>query len=53
MTLNKKWLSDITEIPTKDGKLYVVGILDCFDGALVGLSMNDNMKAELFTDALK
>ena len=44
---NKKWLSDITEVPCCDGKLYVSAILDCYDGAIVGLSMDDNMKKEL------
>lgn len=34
---NVKWLSDITEIPCADGKLYVAPVFDCFDGAIVGL----------------
>ena len=49
---NKKWLSDITEVEAKDGKLYIAGVLDCCDGAIVGLSMDDNMKAELCMSAL-
>jgi len=49
---NKKWLSDITEVEAKDGKLYIAGVLDCCDGAVVGLSMDDNMKAELCMNAL-
>lgn len=48
---NQKWLGDITEIPTADGKLYVAAILDCFDGAIVGWKMADNMRAELCVDA--
>lgn len=44
---NKKWLTDITEVPCSDGKLYVAPILDCFDGQIVGLAMDDNMRAEL------
>ncbi|MDD2372365.1 MAG: IS3 family transposase [Syntrophomonadaceae bacterium] len=48
---NQKWLGDITEIPTAGGKLYVAGVLDCFDGAIVGLQMADNMRAELCVDA--
>jgi len=44
---NQKWLSDITEVPCADGKLYVSAILDCYDGAIVGLSMDDNMRKEL------
>lgn len=34
-------------IKTKDGKLYVSAIFDCFDAAVLGLSMDTNMKAEL------
>ncbi len=30
---NQKWLGDITEIPTADGKLYLSAVLDCYDGA--------------------
>lgn len=44
---NQKWLSDITEVPCVDGKLYVSAILDCYDGTIVGLSMDDNMRKEL------
>jgi putative transposase len=50
-TPNQKWLGDITEITTADGKLYVAAILDCFDGAIVGFKMADNMRAELCVDA--
>ena len=48
---NQKWLGDITEIPTADGKLYVAAVLDCFDGAIVGFKMADRMRAELCVDA--
>ncbi|MHB1407187.1 MAG: IS3 family transposase [Desulfitobacteriaceae bacterium] len=48
---NQKWLGDITEIPTADGKLYLAAVLDCFDGSIVGFKMDDNMKAELCADA--
>lgn len=48
---NQKWLGDITEIPTADGKLYLAAILDCFDGTIVGLKMADNMKAQLCVEA--
>ncbi len=48
---NQKWLGDITEIPTADGKLYVAAVLDCFDGAIVGIKMANHMRAELCVDA--
>lgn len=48
---NAKWLGDITEIQTANGKLYVATVFDCFDGAIVGLKMANHMKAELCVDA--
>lgn len=44
---NQKWLTDITQIPCADGKLYIAAVLDCCNGEIVGLSMDDNMKKEL------
>ena len=49
---NKKWLGDISEVACKDGILYIAPIMDCFDGAIVGLSIAHNKKAELCRDAL-
>lgn len=46
-TPNTKWLSDVTEVSCSDGKLYVSAVFDCYDGAIVGLSMDDNMRKEL------
>jgi len=43
----QKCVTDITEIPAKDGKLYVSAIFDCFDASVLGLCMRDNMKAGL------
>lgn len=43
----EKCVTDITEIPGKDGKLYVSAIFDCFDVSVLGLAMADNMRAEL------
>lgn len=43
----KKFLSDITEVQCHDGKLYISPVLDCFDGSIVALQMDDNMKKEL------
>ena len=49
----KKLLTDITEIKCRDGKLYLCSVLDCFDAAIVGYSMDSNMKATLAEAALK
>lgn len=50
---NQKWLTDITEIPCNDGKVYLAPILDCYDGAIVAFSMAEHMRAELCTDVFK
>lgn len=50
---NKKFLTDITEIPCSDGKLYLAAVLDCFDGSIQGFHMDGNMRAELCVRALE
>ncbi|WP_143810312.1 IS3 family transposase [Paenibacillus sp. MY03] len=50
---NQKWLSDITEVPCSDGKLYLSAVLDCFNGEIVGLAMDDNMRKELCIQAFE
>ena len=47
-----KLLTDITEVPCSDGKLYVSPIMDCFNGEIVALEMRDNMKKELCLDTV-
>lgn len=49
---NRKWVSDITYIGTDEGWLYLAGILDLYDGAITGWSMNSRMTKELVIDAL-
>ena len=43
----RKLLTDITQIPCKDGKLYVSPLLDCYNGEIISLVMDTNMKKEL------
>jgi transposase InsO family protein len=50
---NQKWLTDITEIPCKDGKLYLAPIFDCYDGSIRGFRMDDNMRADLCVEAFQ
>ena len=50
---NERWVSDITFIPTREGWLYLAVILDLFSRAVVGWAMDQRMKAELISDALK
>ena len=48
-----KTVTDITELPTADGKLYISAIEDCFNNEILGLSMADNMRASLCVETLK
>ena len=50
---NEKLLTDITEIPCADGKLYLAAVLDCFDGSIQGFHTADHMRAELCVQALE
>lgn len=48
----EKCVTDITEIPARDGKLYVSAIFDSYDLGVLGLAMADNMKADLCVSAI-
>lgn len=50
---NVTWLTDITEHPTAEGKLYCCAIKDCFSNRIVGYSLSDRMTAELAVHALR
>lgn len=43
----QKLLSDITEIQCCDGKLYLSAALDCYNGEILSIAMDNNMKKEL------
>lgn len=49
---DKKWVSDITYLWTDEGWLYLAGILDLYDGAVVGWSMDSRMNKSLVINAL-
>jgi len=49
---NRLWLTDITEHPTGEGKLYLCAVKDVFSGRIVGYSISDRMKARLAVTAL-
>ena len=48
-----KLLTDITEVPCSDGKLYVSPIMDCCSGEILSLEMRDNMRKELCVDTVR
>ncbi|MHB8599227.1 MAG: IS3 family transposase [Ktedonobacteraceae bacterium] len=43
---NKKWVTDITSIPTMQGWLYVAVILDLYSRMVVGWSMEGELRRE-------
>ena len=49
---NRLWLTDITEHPTGEGKLYLCAVKDVFSGRIVGYAISDRMKARLAVAAL-
>ena len=47
------WLTDITEHPTAEGKLYCCAIKDVFSNRIVGYAIGERMTAKLATTALR
>jgi hypothetical protein len=52
-TPNRKWCGDITDIPTDEGKLYLVSVLDLCGRRLLAGPMSDHPDAELSCDVIK
>ena len=52
-TLNEMWLTDITEHPTSEGKLYLCAVKDVCSGRIVGYSMDARMTSALCMSALR
>ena len=50
---DRKWLVDITYVPTDQGWLYLAGVLDCCSRKIVGWSMAEHMETTLASDALE
>lgn len=50
---NVVWLTDITEHPTSEGKLYVCAIQDVFSKRIVGYAIDQRMTADLAVNALR
>lgn len=49
---NQKWLVDITEHRTGEGKLYLCAIKDVFSNRIVGYAIDSRMKSRLAVAAL-
>jgi len=50
---NTKWLTDITEHPTGEGKLYLCAVKDCYSSRIVGYSIDSRMKPSLAASAIR
>jgi putative transposase len=46
------WMTDITEHPTDEGKVYCAAVLDAYSRRVVDWSIDDNMRTALVVDAL-
>jgi putative transposase len=49
---NEKWVTDTTYIPTHEGWLYLVSVMDLFSRQVVGWAMGEQHDAHLATSAL-
>jgi putative transposase len=49
---NQRWVADITEFATDEGRLYLAGVLDLYARRVVGWAMGPRRNAELVVDAL-
>jgi putative transposase len=49
---NRLWITDITEHPTLEGKVYCAAVMDAYSRLIVGWSIAEHMRTELVTDAL-
>jgi transposase InsO family protein len=50
---NKVWLWDISEHPTREGKLYICAIKDVWSNKIVGYSIDSRMKSSLARAAMR
>jgi putative transposase len=49
---NRLWITDITEHPTAEGKVYCAAVMDAYSRLIIGWSIAEHMRTELVTDAL-
>lgn len=49
---NRLWITDITEHPTVEGKVYCAAVMDACSRLIIGWSIAEHMRTELVTDAL-
>ena len=50
---NKLWVTDITEHPTGEGKVYLAAVIDGFSRRVIGHAIADHLRSEIVVDALE
>ncbi len=50
---NQKWVTDITYIPCRQGRLYLASVLDLYTKQIVGWQLSDRMTTDLVLAALE
>lgn len=50
---NRLWLTDITEHPTREGKLYLCAVKDAWSRRILGYAIDDRITSHLAVDALR
>ncbi len=50
--VNESWVTDITQIYTNEGWLYVSVVIDLYSRAVVGWGMQSHIRTELVLDAM-
>ncbi|TXK76078.1 IS3 family transposase [Paenibacillus sp. N3.4] len=49
---NKIWVTDITYIPCREGRMYLASVMDLYTRKIVGWKLGDRMTTDLVLDAL-
>jgi putative transposase len=49
---NQLWITDITEHPTEEGRVYCAAVMDAYSRLVIGWSIAEHMRTALVTDAL-
>ena len=49
---DRKWVADITYVPTGEGWLYVAAVMDLYSRKIVGHATADHMRVDLVAEAL-
>jgi putative transposase len=50
---NRKWVADITYLPTRTGWVYLAVVLDLFSRKVVGWSLSDSLATPLVSSAMR